>query len=155
MSWTERFGCGRCHRSTILTGPPFPEFAVVPHASWCGELKEAPDLVRSVLENEADPPDLQTASELLATHNEARRRLANMLLLRHDLSLMYLIETVLFKLQALGEEGYQVERVLGIALGYPLGEEGGPCPGEPVVGEHTPLTLADEAASRLRGISDG
>lgn len=149
MSWTERFGCGRCHRSIEVVVPPVPEFVTIPHASWCGELKGAPEIVRSVLENEADPPDLQTASELLAIHNEARRRLANMLHLPHDLSLMYLIETVLFKLQALGEEGYHVERVLGIALGYPIGEEGGPCPGEPAVGEHTPLTLADEAASRL------
>lgn len=61
--------------------------------------------------------------------------------------------------QARGEstEGYHVERVLANTLGYtlsPTDDPTSPCPGEYAVGDHTPTTLAMEAAweiMRLRG----
>lgn len=53
-------------------------------------------------------------------------------------------------LRGFASEAVEVEKLLGIALGYPLGD-GEVCPDDqPVVGEHTPVTLAMQAADRIR-----
>jgi hypothetical protein len=62
------------------------------------------------------------------------------------------VEELKRRLRAVVTESWEIECVLGDALGYGRGEEGGPCPGAPVVGDHTALTLALEAAAALRAM---
>jgi hypothetical protein len=62
------------------------------------------------------------------------------------------VEELKRRLRAVMSESWEIECVLGDALGYGRGEEGGPCPGAPVVGDHTALTLAMEAAAALRAL---
>lgn len=57
------------------------------------------------------------------------------------------------RLRAHFTEEYEVECILADALGYSRGEVGGPCPGSPVTGDHTVVTLAMEAAAVLERVS--
>jgi hypothetical protein len=64
-------------------------------------------------------------------------------------SLLDLVEIAIFRLQGYALESYELERNLALALGYPLGEKEGPCPGEPVTGDHTVVTLAMQLTARI------
>lgn len=62
---------------------------------------------------------------------------------------MYGRDELIEKLRSCGREFNEIECILGDALDYGRGEEDGPCPGAPVIGDHTPVPLAMEAARAL------
>lgn len=78
-----------------------------------------------------------------------RGRLCEALAVDKDTSLDDVVSIAVHRLRGLGIELYEIEHNLGIALGYPLGEEGGPFSGEPVIGDATAAALAMEIARRI------
>jgi hypothetical protein len=62
------------------------------------------------------------------------------------------VEELKRRLRAVMGESMEIECILADALGYGRGEEDGPCPGAPVTGDHTAVTLAMEAAATLRAV---
>lgn len=90
----------------------------------------------------------------IASAAELRAKLQAALHVGPNLTLEDMIDTIIFQHKAIMIERYEVEHLLGVALGYPIGEEDGPCPGEPAIGDHTPVTLAMEVARRI-GYSGG
>jgi hypothetical protein len=58
-------------------------------------------------------------------------------------------EDLLRKLRAILTEQWEIECILADALGFQRGEADGPCPDAPVIGDHTAVTLAMQAARTL------